>query len=42
MSVSLIFANEFQKLPWLLSAFTSEPLEENLSENYGVSQNLKN
>ena len=41
-NVSLIFANEFQKLPLLVSAFTSEPLEKNLSKNYEVSQNLRN
>ena len=41
-NVPLIFANEFQKLPWLVSAFTNEPLEKNLSENDEVLQNLRN
>ena len=33
-NVSLTFANVFQKLSLLVSAFTNEPWEENFSENY--------
>ena len=38
-NVSLTFANVFQKLPLLVSAFANEPCEENFSENYQVLQN---
>ena len=40
-NVSLTFANEFEKLPLPVSAFTTEPGEEDFSENYQVSQNLR-
>ena len=40
-NVEIIFPNEFQKLPLLVLAFTNESLEENSSDNYQVSQNLR-
>ena len=40
-NVEIIFPNEFQKFPLLVLAFTNESWEENSSDNYQVSQNLR-